>query len=103
MEEMKFFLWIDYLLHAINCLSLFANCLNLDVTFFSESLDKYNSEHEQAVGILEQRPIGMILVDCKKLKEVLIPSPLKCLEVSKLACTYILTLFIPKGLFKINM
>lgn len=60
-------------------------CLNLDVAFFSESLDKYSSEHEQAVGILEQRPIGMILVDCKKLKEVLIPSPLKCLEVSKLA------------------
>jgi len=54
-------------------------------------LDKYNSEHEQAVGILEERPIGMILVDCKKLKEVLIPSPLKCLEVSKLACTHIVT------------
>ena len=57
-------------------------CLcNLDVSFFSESLEKYNNEHEQAVGILEHRPIGMILVDCKKLKEVLIPSPLKCLEV----------------------
>lgn len=53
-----------------------------DVHFFSNSLDKYNSEHEQAVSILEHRPIGMILVDCKKLKEVLIPSPLKCLEVS---------------------
>ena len=59
------------------------NCFwfNLDVGFFSESLEKYNSEHEQAVGILERRPIGMILVDCKKLKEVVIPSPLKCLEV----------------------
>ena len=57
------------------------NCFwfNLDVGFFSESLEKYNSE--QAVGILEQRPIGMILVYCKKLKEVLIPLPLKCLEV----------------------
>ena len=53
-----------------------------DVSFFSESLEKYNSEHEQAVSILEHRPIGMILVDCKKLKEVLIPSPLKCLAVS---------------------
>ena len=55
--------------------------LCLDVSFFSESLEKYNNEHEQAVGILEHRSIGMILVDCKKLKEVLIPSPLKCLEV----------------------
>lgn len=55
--------------------------LYLDVSFFSESLDKYNNEHEQAVGILEHRSIGMILVDCKKLKQVLIPSPLKCLEV----------------------
>ena len=55
--------------------------LYLDVSFFSESLEKYNNEHEQAVGILEHRSIGMILVDCKKLKEVLIPSPLKCLEV----------------------
>ncbi|XP_015770017.1 PREDICTED: dynein heavy chain 6, axonemal-like [Acropora digitifera] len=51
------------------------------VSFFSESLEKYNSEHEQAVAILKHRPIGMILVDCNKLKEVLIPSPLKCLEV----------------------
>ena len=52
-----------------------------EVSFFSESLEKYSSEHEQAVSILEHRPIGMILVDCIKLKEVLIPSPLKCLEV----------------------
>lgn len=57
--------------------------LCLDVSFFSESLEKYNNEHEQAVGILEHRSIGMILVDCKKLKEVLIPSPLKCLEVRR--------------------
>ena len=57
--------------------------LYLDVSFFSESLEKYNNEHEQAVGILEHRSIGMILVDCKKLKEVLIPSPLKCLEVRR--------------------
>ena len=57
--------------------------LHLDVSFFSESLEKYNNEHEQAVGILEHRSIGMILVDCKKLKEVLIPSPLKCLEVRR--------------------
>ena len=32
----------------------------------------------------------MILVDCKKVKEVLIPSPLKCLEVSKLTCNVFL-------------
>ena len=57
--------------------------LYLDVSFFSESLEKYNNEREQAVGILEHRSVGMILVDCKKLKEVLIPSPLKCLEVRR--------------------
>ena len=32
----------------------------------------------------------MILVDCKKVKEVLIPSPLKYLEVSKLTCNVFL-------------
>ncbi|EDO31800.1 predicted protein [Nematostella vectensis] len=52
-----------------------------DVEFFATSLEKYNSEHEQAVGIMAKKPIGMILADLRKLKEVLIPSPLKCLEV----------------------
>lgn len=75
--------------------------LYLDVSFFSESLEKYNNEHEQAVGILEHRSIGMILVDCKKLKEVLIPSPLKCLEVRRaMVLTACLQSFLSaKGMF----
>ncbi|KAK3733193.1 hypothetical protein QZH41_008554, partial [Actinostola sp. cb2023] len=52
-----------------------------DVAFFATSLEKYNSEHDQAVSIQAKKPIGMILCDLRKLKEVLIPSPLKCLEV----------------------
>ena len=35
-----------------------------------------------AVSINEMRSIGMLLVDASKLKNDLIPSPLKCLEVS---------------------
>lgn len=61
------------------CLTLLS--VSLDVEFFATSLDKYNKEHDQAVAIQERKPIGMILCDLRKLKEVLIPSPLKCLEV----------------------
>ena len=53
----------------------------LDVSYFSEALLKYNNEHQMAKSIKESRNIGMMLVDTTKLKQVLIPSPLKCLEV----------------------
>ena len=33
-----------------------------------------------ASGIQQRRAIGMILVDCLKLKETLTPSPLRCLD-----------------------
>ncbi|CAK8691447.1 unnamed protein product [Clavelina lepadiformis] len=51
-----------------------------DVLFFSESLERYNSQHKSAVSIKSKRPIGMLLVDAIKLKERLIPNPLRCLE-----------------------
>ena len=53
----------------------------LDVEFFSTSLEKYKNEHQLAVAVPDKKPIGMILVDARRMKEVLIPSPLKCLEV----------------------
>lgn len=43
---------------------------------------KYTQQHEMAVAITESRNIGMMVCDTKKLKEVLIPCPLKCLQVS---------------------
>ena len=55
--------------------------LFLDVAYFEESLMKYTSQHNKAVAINETRHIGMMVVDTKKLKEVLIPCPLKCLQV----------------------
>ena len=30
----------------------------------------------------DKKPIGMLYLDCIKLKQVLMPSPLKCLDVS---------------------
>ncbi|XP_051785909.1 dynein axonemal heavy chain 6 [Erpetoichthys calabaricus] len=51
-----------------------------DVAFFREQLEKYHNEHRDALGIKQQRNLGMLLIDCKKLKNKLIPSPLRCLE-----------------------
>ncbi|XP_039271711.2 dynein axonemal heavy chain 6-like [Styela clava] len=51
-----------------------------DVTFFADSLDKYHSQHKQALLIKTKRELGMLLVDATKLKERLIPNPLRCLE-----------------------
>lgn len=53
-----------------------------DVAFFGEHLDKYHKQHSMAVKIKEKRPIGMLLVDATKMKGLLIPSPLRCLDVS---------------------
>jgi len=60
----------------------------LDVAYFSDALAKYNSEEQMATAIKENRNIGMMLVDTTKLKEVLIPSPLKCLDVSTFHLIY---------------
>ncbi|KAL8568337.1 Dynein heavy chain 6, axonemal [Nucella lapillus] len=52
-----------------------------DVAFFGEHLDKYHKQHNMGVKIKEKRPIGMLLVDATKMKGLLIPSPLRCLDV----------------------
>ncbi|XP_053317654.1 dynein axonemal heavy chain 6 [Spea bombifrons] len=50
------------------------------VDFFSERLDKYYKEHKDALAITQKRNLGLLLIDAKKLKETLIPSPKRCLE-----------------------
>ncbi|XP_070535810.1 dynein axonemal heavy chain 6-like isoform X2 [Ptychodera flava] len=52
-----------------------------EVQFFASSLEKYHSEHKRAEAIKVRRPIGMLLVDAAQLRNKLIPSPLRCLEV----------------------
>uniref|UniRef100_A0A8D0TJA1 AAA+ ATPase domain-containing protein n=1 Tax=Sus scrofa TaxID=9823 RepID=A0A8D0TJA1_PIG len=52
-----------------------------DVKFFSEQLEKYHREHKEAVALRPTRNVGLLLIDTKQLKEKLIPSPLRCLEV----------------------
>lgn len=44
---------------------------------------KYKREHHQAVACPIKKDTGMILVDSEDLKKMLLPSPLRCLEVSK--------------------
>lgn len=51
-----------------------------DVTFFSDSLDKYHGQNKQASSIKTKRELGMLLVDATELKKKLIPNPLRCLE-----------------------
>lgn len=55
----------------------------LDVTFFKQSLAKYKREHHQAVACPVKKDTGMILVDSEDLKKMLLPSPLRCLEVEQ--------------------
>uniref|UniRef100_A0A8C4FET8 Dynein axonemal heavy chain 6 n=1 Tax=Catagonus wagneri TaxID=51154 RepID=A0A8C4FET8_9CETA len=52
-----------------------------DVKFFSEQLEKYHRQHKEAVALRPTRNVGLLLIDTKQLKEKLIPSPLRCLEV----------------------
>ncbi len=60
-----------------------------DVAFFSEHLEKYHSQHKMAESIVAKRPIGMLLVDALKMKNQLIPSPLRCLDVSHYTGPYV--------------
>ncbi|XP_066123630.1 dynein axonemal heavy chain 6 [Saccopteryx bilineata] len=52
-----------------------------DVKFFSEQLEKYHKQHKDAIALKPTRNVGLLLIDTKLLKEKLIPSPLRCLEV----------------------
>ncbi|KAM7079135.1 dynein axonemal heavy chain 6 [Molossus nigricans] len=52
-----------------------------DVMFFSEQLEKYHRQHRDALALRPTRNVGLLLIDTKLLKEKLIPSPLRCLEV----------------------
>lgn len=61
---------------------LYVNFFNVDVGFFSEQLEKYHRQHKDAVALRPTRNVGLLLIDTKLLKEKLIPSPLRCLEVT---------------------
>ncbi|XP_075140366.1 dynein axonemal heavy chain 6 [Leptodactylus fuscus] len=50
------------------------------VDFFAEQLQKYHKEHKDAVAVIQKINLGLLLIDSKKLKEKLIPSPKRCLE-----------------------
>ncbi|XP_044910412.1 dynein axonemal heavy chain 6 isoform X7 [Felis catus] len=52
-----------------------------DVKFFGEQLEKYHRQHKDAIALRPTRNVGLLLIDTKLLKEKLIPSPLRCLEV----------------------
>ncbi|XP_044299896.1 dynein axonemal heavy chain 6 isoform X2 [Varanus komodoensis] len=52
-----------------------------DVKFFADQLEKYHKQHKEAVAIRQKRNLGLLLIDAKKLKDKLIPSPKRCLEV----------------------
>ncbi|XP_052028538.1 LOW QUALITY PROTEIN: dynein axonemal heavy chain 6 [Apodemus sylvaticus] len=55
-----------------------------DVQFFSSQLEKYHKQHKDSVALRPTRNVGLLLIDTKQLKEKLIPSPLRCLEVLNL-------------------
>ena len=51
------------------------------MAFFAEALARYHKQNQMAEGIIMKRPIGMLLVDAVHMKELLKPSPLRCLDV----------------------
>ena len=55
-----------------------------DVAFFRRSLYRYRRQHLQAMNCPTEKDLGLLLVDTKELKAELIPSPVRCLDVSML-------------------
>lgn len=51
------------------------------LSFFEKALEFYHSEHKEALAIHQKRHLGLLLVDKTELKEKLVSSPLRCLEV----------------------
>jgi len=47
------------------------------------ALARYHRQNEMAEAIIPKRPVGLLLVDADILKSQIIPSPLRCLDVSK--------------------
>ena len=54
----------------------------VDVRFFSRSLERYHKQHKMSLEIPEQCHLGLLLIDAVKMKGLLIPSPIRCLNVS---------------------
>ena len=52
-----------------------------DVEFFANSLEKYHHQEEMAKFIVNKRQLGMLLVDSIEMKNLLIPNPIRCLDV----------------------
>ena len=55
--------------------------LCLDVLYFRKCLGSYRLQHIQVKACPTEKDLGLILVDTKDMKEELLPSPLKCLEM----------------------
>lgn len=60
------------------CVSVFSS----DPEFFHEALDRLHRQHAMATAIAEIRHIGMLTVDATDMKDLLMPNPLRCLDVS---------------------
>lgn len=54
----------------------------IDVMFFRKWLGRYRLEHIQAKACPAEKDLGLILIDTNQLKAQLLPSPVKCLEVT---------------------
>uniref|UniRef100_A0A7N9AZR1 Dynein, axonemal, heavy chain 6 n=1 Tax=Mastacembelus armatus TaxID=205130 RepID=A0A7N9AZR1_9TELE len=52
-----------------------------DLSFFEKALEVYHSEHKEALAIQQKRALGILLVDKTQLKQNLVSSTLRCLEV----------------------
>ncbi|KAI9538400.1 Dynein heavy chain 6, axonemal [Dissostichus eleginoides] len=51
------------------------------LSFFGKALELHHSQHKEAAAIQQKRHLGLLLVDKTKLKDKLVSSPLRCLEV----------------------
>ena len=53
-----------------------------DVAFFRKWLGRYRLEHIQCKNCPVEKDLGLLLVSTNTLKSELLPSPVKCLDVS---------------------
>ena len=63
----------------------------VDVEFYRLWLGRYRLQHVRAKDCPSAKDLGLMLVDTTELRNQLLPSPIRCLEVLLLSYTPIMT------------
>ena len=88
---MRFFFYRAQKINVIHVFSAFSQ-----VEFFARFLQLYHVQHSKAEAIIRKRPLGLMMIDANEMAGLLVPSPLRCLDVSFFCVRfflYLITIF----------